>query len=132
MDSYDFIVVGGGASGSLLASRLAKSLPQYTVLLLDAGGENTDEDHQAFGERHWAQFIPGYNWGYKTVPQKQLNGRVIDYDRGKGLGGSTAINFCVYTRGSRADYEHWANLVDDETWRWENVQKRFNKVWNKL
>lgn len=71
---------------------------------------------------------PGYNWGYKTVPQEQLKDRQIDYSRGKGLGGSTAINFCVYTRGPSADYEHWAQLVGDDTWRWEKVQKRFNKV----
>lgn len=71
---------------------------------------------------------PGYNWGYKTLPQDNLKGREIDYSRGKGLGGSTAINFCVYTRGPRADYEHWAELVGDDTWRWENVQKRFNTV----
>lgn len=97
------------------------------MLLLDAGEANADKDQQIFSERHFSRALPGLNWGYKTVPQDYLNGRQIEYDRGKGLGGSTAINFCVYTRGARADYEHWANLVDDDTWCWENVQKRFNR-----
>lgn len=118
----------GGASGSLLSFRLARALPQYAILLLDAGAANTDKDLQVFSERHFSRALPGLNWGYKTVPQEFLNGRQIDYDRGKGLGGSTAINFCVYTRGPQADYEHWAKLVDDDTWSWENVQKRFNRV----
>ena len=72
--------------------------------------------------------MPGYNWGYKTVPQKELDGREIDYSRGKGLGGSTAINFCVYTRGPKADYDHWAKLVGDNAWDWENSKERFKKV----
>ncbi|KAI4179599.1 MAG: hypothetical protein LQ346_007161, partial [Caloplaca aetnensis] len=126
-DIFDFIIVGAGASGSLLASRLARSRPQFSVLLIDAGGDNQDEAQQTFGERHTTLMTPGYNWGYKTVPQEQLKDRQIDYSRGKGLGGSTAINFCVYTRGPSADYEHWAQLVGDDTWRWEKVQKRFNK-----
>lgn len=71
---------------------------------------------------------PGYNWGYKTIPQEQLNRREIDYSRGKGLGGSTAINYCVYTRGPEADYEHWADVVGDDNWRWKNVLQRFKKV----
>ncbi|KAL9012166.1 MAG: hypothetical protein Q9173_003047 [Seirophora scorigena] len=128
MDPFDFIIVGGGASGCLLASRLSHSLPQLTVLLVDAGGDNTDEAQQSFGERHTTLMTPGYNWGYKTVPQEQLNRREIDYSRGKGLGGSTAINFCVYTRGPEADYDHWADVVADDTWRWKNVLQRFKKV----
>ena len=71
---------------------------------------------------------PGYNWGFQTIPQEQLAGRPIDFSRGKGLGGSTAINFCVYTRGSSADYDHWADIVGDDCWSWKNTQKRFNKV----
>lgn len=119
----------GGASGCLLASRLANALPKFSILLLDAGGENADPAYQSYGARHWTFMVaPGYNWGYKTVPQPHLQGREIDYSRGKGLGGCTAINFCVYTRGPSDDYDHWAKLVGDDDWCWKNAQKRFNKV----
>ncbi|KAI4114978.1 MAG: hypothetical protein LQ345_004335 [Seirophora villosa] len=128
MDVFDFIIVGGGASGCLLASRLSHSLQQLTVLLVDAGGDNTDEAQRSFGERHNTLMTPGYNWGYKTIPQEQLNRREIDYSRGKGLGGSTAINYCVYTRGPEADYEHWADVVGDDFWRWKSVLQRFKKI----
>lgn len=149
MESFDFIIVGGklaweftkatqtgdwlhpvgGAAGCLLASRLAQALSHHSFLLIDAGGKNTDVKYKSFGERYWTLMTPGYNWGYKTVPQSQLAGRPIDCSRGKGLGGSTAINFCVYTKGSSADYDHWAELVGDDSWLWENSRNRFSKVW---
>ena len=53
---------------------------------------------------------------------------MLDYSRGKGLGGSSAINFCVYTRGASADYDRWAELVDDDDWAWSNVERQFNEV----
>lgn len=97
--------------------------------MLDAGGANTDPGHQRYGERHWTlKNATGYNWGYKTVAQEHLAGREIDCSRGKGLGGSTAINFCIWTRGSKDDYERWAELVGCDDWRWENVLKRFKKI----
>ena len=99
------------------------------IVLIDAGGTNVDPEHQAFGERFWTlATAPGYNWGYKTVPQGHLDGREIDYSRGKGLGGSTSINFCVFTRGPKSDYEHWAQLVGDDTWSWQRVLERFKRV----
>ena len=118
----------GGASGSILAYRLAKSLPKHSVLLLEAGGDNADEKYRTFRERYFALMTPGYKWGYKTTPQSKLKDREIDYSRGKGLGGSAAINFCVYTRGSKADYDHWAELVGDEHWKWDLVLERFKEV----
>ncbi|MCJ1455564.1 hypothetical protein MMC28_005919 [Mycoblastus sanguinarius] len=128
-ESYDFIIVGAGAAGCLLASRLAKGFPQQSILLIDAGGPNVDPNYQTFGERHWTHATaPGYNWGYKTVPQEHLEERKLDYSRGKGLGGSTSINFCVYTRGPKADYDRWAQLVEDDTWSWDYVLERFKKL----
>lgn len=97
--------------------------------MLDAGGTNSDSSNQQFGERHWTlKNAAGYNWGYKTVPQENLAEREIDCSRGKGLGGSTAINFCVWTRGSKDDYERWAELTGCDDWKWENVLERFKKV----
>lgn len=83
------------------------------MLLLEAGGDNADPNLRVDGER-WTTFMKeGLNWGYKTVPQEHCNDRVIDYSRGRGLGGSSAINFGVFTVGSRDDYDEWARLVDD-------------------
>lgn len=111
-----------------MAKRLAEGLPRQRILLLEAGGLNDDKAYQTFGERHWTLIQPGYNWGYNTVSQPELDGRVIDYSRGKGLGGSTAINFCVYTRGPSADYDHWTHLVGDDSWSWPKSKERFNQV----
>ena len=117
-----------GPAGCVLASRLAWALPQQRILLLDAGGPNADPKNQSFVERFATLMTPGYNWGYKTVPQPELDGRTIGYDRGRGLGGSTAINFCVFTRGPRADYDEWAHRVGDDAWSWERVLAVFKKV----
>lgn len=68
------------------------------------------------------------NWGYKTTPQAHCDNREIDYSRGKGLGGSTAINFGVYTRGARDDYEEWARIVEDEAFRWDAIKDRFKSL----
>lgn len=117
-----------GASGSTLAYRLAKCLPKHLFLLLGAGGDNADEKYGTFHERYFTLMTPGYNWGYKTIPQPELKDRQIDCSRGRGLRGSSAINFCVYTRGSAADYDHWTEFVGDEHWRWGLVLERFKKV----
>lgn len=68
------------------------------------------------------------NWGYKTTPQEHCNGRELDYSRGKGLGGGSAINFGVYTVGARDDYNEWASVVDDNTFGWKQMQTRFKNL----
>lgn len=68
------------------------------------------------------------NWGYKTTPQEHCNGRQLDYSRGKGLGGGSAINFGVYTVGARDDYDEWASVVGDDTFAWKNMQARFKNL----
>lgn len=68
------------------------------------------------------------NWGYKTTPQTACDGRSIDYSRGKGLGGGSAINFGVYTVGAKDDYEVWAESVGDDTFRWKEMQRRFKEL----
>lgn len=79
-------------------------------------------------ERYNVAFQPGsaVNWGYKTSPQH--GGRVVDYSRGKGLGGSTAINFCGWLVGPRDDFDEWARRVGDEDFGWENVRKCMRRV----
>lgn len=68
------------------------------------------------------------NWGYSTVPQEYCNNRQIDYSRGKVLGGSSAINFGVYTVGARDDYDEWASVVEDDLYRWDRMQQRFRSL----
>ncbi|KAJ5119298.1 hypothetical protein N7448_009967 [Penicillium atrosanguineum] len=126
--SYDFIVVGSGPAGCAVASQLAQSAKKPSVLLLEAGGPNDDNSLRVDGKR-WQTFTQeGMNWGYKTVAQKHLNGRELDYSRGKGLGGSSAINFGVYAVGARDDYDEWASVVGDDTFSWKNIQTRFKKL----
>ncbi|KAI1046409.1 hypothetical protein LB505_009133 [Fusarium chuoi] len=68
------------------------------------------------------------NWGYKTAPQEFANNRELDYSRGKGLGGSSAINFGVYSIGARDDYEEWARIVDDDAYRWDKIHGRYKSL----
>jgi choline dehydrogenase-like flavoprotein len=73
---------------------------------------------------------PDLNWGYVSKPQKTLNDREIPYARGKGLGGSSILNFGVYLYGSQEDYNRWADLVGDESWKWEQTKKSFQAIEN--
>lgn len=68
------------------------------------------------------------NWGYKTVPQEHCFNRIVDYSRGRTLGGSSAINFGVYTVGAKGDYDEWADIVQDEIFDWEHMQRRFKAL----
>jgi choline dehydrogenase-like flavoprotein len=116
----------------VLASRLSRTPAAPSVLLLEAGGTNANAAHQSGADRYDAAFADGspMNWFYKTAPQTQLAGQEIDYSRGKGLGGSTAINFCGWTVGPRDDYDEWAEMVGDERFAWKNVQRVLKKITN--
>ena len=104
MDSFDFIVVGGGSGGCAVASRLSED-PATSVALLEAGG--TDDNWVVTTPGAMILMIAGKtnNWAFNTVPQAGLNGRIGYQPRGKGLGGSSAINAMVYIRGHKADYD---------------------------
>src|SRR5690606_32653710 len=116
---YDYIIVGAGTAGCLLANRLSANASNR-VLLIEAG----DKDSY-----HWIHIPVGYlycignartDWLYNTEPDPGLNGRVLRYPRGKTLGGCSSINGMIYMRGQSRDYDHWASLVGDEAWSWEN------------
>ncbi|PQE24628.1 hypothetical protein CJF32_00011030 [Rutstroemia sp. NJR-2017a WRK4] len=130
--TYDFIVVGAGASGCVVASRLARTSSRPSVLLLEAGGSNDTLEHLPATERFNIAFSPesSLNWHYKTTKQQQLRGQEIDYSRGKGLGGSTAINFCAWIVGSCDDYDEWAREVQDSSFGWENVKRCLKRIEN--
>lgn len=117
---FDYIVVGAGAAGCVLANRLSTD-PEIKVLLLEAGGKD---------DWIWIHIPVGYlfcinnprtDWCYKTEPEPGLNGRSIIYARGKGLGGSTSINAMIYMRGQARDYDEWASLTGDADWSWNKV-----------
>lgn len=111
-----------------MAATLAKSAKRPSVLLLEAGGRNDDKSLRVDGKR-WTTFMEEkMNWGYKTTPQEHCNNRQLDYSRGKGLGGGSAINFGVYTIGAMDDYDEWASAVGDETFAWNNMQTRFKNL----
>jgi choline dehydrogenase-like flavoprotein len=127
-DVFDFVVVGGGSGGCTVAGRLSED-PKTSVALLDAGGRNDN----------WVVTTPFAlvlmvagnvnNWAFNTVPQKGLNGRIGYQPRGKGLGGSSAINAMVYIRGHRADYDQWAAL-GNAGWSFADVLPYFKRAEN--
>ncbi|MBD2843391.1 GMC family oxidoreductase [Erythrobacter rubeus] len=124
MESFDYIVIGGGSGGSAAAGRLAVDGTRR-VCLIEAGGRNNDIFIKTPG------FMPfirnSSNYKYDTVPQKGLNGRIGYQPRGKGLGGSSAINAMVYIRGNRWDYDNWAEM-GCTGWSYDDVLPYFRKA----
>jgi choline dehydrogenase len=123
---FDYVIVGAGTAGCLLANRLSAD-PANRVLLLEAGGRD---------DYHWIHIPVGYlycignprtDWLYKTESDAGLNGRQLKYPRGKALGGSSSINGMIYMRGQSRDYDGWARLTGDDGWKWENVLPAFKK-----
>jgi choline dehydrogenase-like flavoprotein len=124
-DTFDFVVVGGGSGGSTVAGRLSEGA-NTSVALLDAGGKN--DNWVVTTPFTLALMVPAKlnNWAFDTVPQKGLNGRIGYQPRGKGLGGSSAINAMVYIRGHRWDYDHWASL-GNSGWSFSEVLPYFKR-----
>jgi choline dehydrogenase len=124
-DRYDYIVVGAGSAGCVLANRLTAD-GRYSVLLLEAGPrDNYPWIHLPIGYAK-TMFHPVYNWGFYTEPEAGMNNRRVYWPRGRGLGGSSSINGLIYIRGQHRDYDHWAAL-GNAGWGWRDVLPYFIK-----
>ena len=122
--AFDYIIIGGGSAGCLLANRLSAD-PSNHVLLLEAGQKDSYP---------WIHIPVGYlycignprtDWMYTTEPEKGLNGRSQRYPRGKTLGGCSSINGMIYMRGQARDYDNWAKITGDDSWNWQNALEAF-------
>ena len=124
--SFDYVIVGGGSAGCVLASRLSED-PKVSVCLLEVGGPDKSLlIHMPAGV---VAMVPTKinNWAFETVPQAGLNGRRGYQPRGKTLGGSSSINAMLYVRGHRRDYDHWARL-GNPGWSYDEVLPYFRKA----
>ena len=124
--TFDYIIIGGGTAGSLMANRLSADR-RHRVLLIEAGRKD---------DYHWVHIPVGYlycignprtDWLYHTEAEAGLNGRRLRYPRGKVLGGCSSINGMIYMRGQSQDYDDWAQQVGDMSWRWEHCLPYFKR-----
>ncbi len=123
---FDYVIVGGGTAGCVLANRLSAS-GRHRVLLLEAGPvDRSIWIHLPIGYAK-TMFHPLYNWGFETAPEPNMNGRRMYWPRGRGLGGSSSINGLIYIRGQAEDYDRWRD-AGNPGWGWKDVLPYFRRL----
>lgn len=123
-EEYDFIVVGAGSAGCVIASRLSAN-KDVSVLLLEAGGPANDSRIRT-PAKFGALINTQYDWGFRTAPQTELHNRQIYFPRGRAVGGTGSINYMIYLRGHPSDFDYWRQL-GCEGWSWQDVLPYFKR-----
>eukprot|EP00127_Corallochytrium_limacisporum_P005786 Clim_evm4s211 gene=Clim_evmTU4s211 len=127
--SFDYVIVGGGSAGCVMANRLSSD-PRNSVLLVEAGPEdNSSLIQMPMGYCYLVPFSKKYNWQFETAPAENVGGRKLFWPRGKGLGGSSSINGMIYIRGNKWDYDNWAAHGCDG-WDYESMLQCFRSTEN--
>ena len=135
--TYDYVIVGGGSAGCVLANRLTEC-GSKSVLLLEAGPSDVPIHNKLGKMINWTIHMPSammynlnhdkYNWFYHTVPQPNVNNRKFYWPRGRVLGGSSSLNAMVYVRGHAEDQNRWARECGDETWNYDHMLPYFKRA----
>ncbi|KAH7920518.1 alcohol oxidase [Leucogyrophana mollusca] len=125
--TFDFVIIGGGTAGLCLAARLTED-PQLSVLVLEAGNPNFDDPTLLIPGHYGYHFgKDAYDWQFKTTPQEFSNGKQYDWNRGKGMGGSSGINFLCWTKPPRAEVDDFERL-GNPGWNWERFQRALHRL----
>jgi choline dehydrogenase len=125
---YDYVIIGAGASGPIIANSLATA--GFTVLLLEAGLEINAKDQDVWDPQRWfkVQADTTIEWGHQSTPQKNLRNRKLSMQQSKGLGGCTIHNAMVYVRGGQTTYDHWANCLGCTGWDYKSLEPLFKDL----
>lgn len=125
-ESYDYIVIGSGAAGSIVAERLTRD-PSHRVLLVEAGERSRSPLLQIPAAETWLMGKTNYDWSFQTDPDPTLDGRALTIPRGRVLGGSTAINGMLFVRGQAADFNDW-EAAGCPGWSWQDVLPAYRRL----